>query len=105
MLVWSKSKLLALGATAVAGAATLPLMSPALGADVRDQLTPDLIAQHCIANGVGSNVDGVFMLANGTRVNGSVLCAVEDMIAPAEANRHDDDDDHEGGGEHEDDDD
>lgn len=100
---WSKAKLLALGVTAVAGAAAVPVMSSASGADIRSQLTPDLIAQHCIANGVGSNVEGVFMLADGTRLNGSILCAAEDMIAPAKTTRQGDDD--EGEREHEEDDD
>jgi len=63
---------------------------------VRAQLSPDLIAQHCIANGEGSNLEGVFMTSAGARIKGSVLCTSEDLKAPAtmlgqKTGGHDDD--------------
>ena len=80
------------GALFALGAATEPVWA----SDVRDQLTPDLIAQHCIANGEGSNVEGVFLTAAGARIKGSVLCTTEDLKAPVtmlgqKTGDHDDD--------------
>ena len=66
------------GALFAFGAAT----ATSSASDVRAQLSPDLIAQHCIANGEGSNVEGVFMTPAGTRIKGSVLCTSEDLKAP-----------------------
>jgi len=70
---------------------------PAAG-DIRSRLTPELIAQHCIANGVGSHVEGTFMLGSGERVRGPILCSADDMTAPVNVaggrhHHHDDDDD------------
>jgi hypothetical protein len=72
--------------------------SPVLAADVRAQLTPELIWQHCAAHGVGSPVDGVWMLPNGERVSGTITCTDADMVQPAGAlmRRGDDDDEDEG---------
>lgn len=78
---------------------------PAAAADIRAQLTPDLIYQHCQTAGVGSETEGTFMLPGG-RVTGTVLCTEGDLAAsnrPA-ARGGDDDDDHRGR-EHDDDDD
>jgi len=97
-------------ALAVCGATLLACATPAMADDARAQLTPDLIYEHCIAAGVGSQTEGVFMLPGGQRVTGSVLCTAEDLAATnARPARHgDDDDDHEGhrqghGGDDEDD--
>jgi hypothetical protein len=73
---------------------------PASAADIRGQLTPDLIYDHCLAAGVGSETEGVFMLPDGQRITGSVLCTAQDLVAAkAKSSRHreddDDDDDHE----------
>lgn len=73
---------------------------PAVAADVRAELTPDLIYDHCVAAGVGSEIEGTFMLPGGRRVSGTVLCAAEDIVPPkGMASRHgdsdDDDNDHE----------
>lgn len=98
MTIWTPTRLLALGAT-LAGAAALygiAPVRPASAADIRAQLTPELVVQHCLANGVGSNVEGGFILANGQRLTGSVLCGPEDMLAPAKSARGHDDDDGEG---------
>lgn len=77
------------GLCALAGA-TLP----ASAADVRAQLTPDLIYDHCLAAGVGSEAEGTFMLPGGGRVSGTVLCTAEDLVvAKAKPPRHHDDDD------------
>ncbi|WP_316358172.1 hypothetical protein [Devosia sp.] len=78
---------------------------PAAAADIRGQLTPDLIYQHCKTAGVGSETEGTFMLPGG-RVTGTVLCTQADLVAPSlPASRHgdDEDDDHEDD-DHEDDD-
>jgi hypothetical protein len=70
---------------------------PAAAADVRAQLTPDLIYNHCRTAGVGSQTEGTFMLPSG-RVTGTVLCTDADIAAStmAPAYRGDDDegDDH-----------
>lgn len=98
MRFWTVPRAAAL-ATTLAGGVALVGLTPAQSAnaaDIRTQLTPDVIAQHCLANGVGSNAEGVFLLPNGQRVSGSILCTAEDMVAPIKAGRgHDDDDDHE----------
>lgn len=67
---------------------------PAWANDIRDQLTPDLIYQHCRAAGVGSETEGTFMLPGG-RVTGSVRCSEADLAASngMAAGRHGDDDD------------
>lgn len=83
---------------------------PALAADVRGQLTPELIYEHCRAAGVGSETEGTFMLPGGQRLAGTVLCTAEDLVAPkltATRGHGDDaeDDDHRGGHDDEDDDD
>lgn len=82
---------------------------PASAADVRGELTPDLIYDHCLSAGVGSETEGIFMLPGGRRVTGTVLCTAEDLAAAkAKPTRHDDDeddddeDDDDGGEEHED---
>jgi len=54
---------------------------PATAADIRAQLSPDLIYNHCQAAGVGSEAEGTFMVANG-RVTGTVLCTEADLVAP-----------------------
>lgn len=75
---------------------------PASAADIRSQLTPDLIYNHCRTAGVGSETEGTFMLPSG-RVTGTVLCTDADLAAPKMlASRYRDDDDH---GRHHDDDD
>jgi len=71
---------------------------PASAAEIRDQLTPDLIYNHCQTAGVGSQTEGTFMLPSG-RVTGTVLCTAADlatvnMPAPARGDDDDDDDDH-----------
>lgn len=79
---------------------------PAAAADVRAQLTPDLIYSHCVTAGVGSQTEGTFMLPGG-RVTGTVLCTEADVAAsgmsPAYHDDDDDEDDHRGGS-HDDDD-
>jgi hypothetical protein len=55
---------------------------PASAADIRGQLTPDLIHAHCQKAGIGSETEGTFMLPSG-RVTGTVLCTETDMVAPA----------------------
>ena len=76
---------------------------PASAADVRGQLTPELIYNHCLAAGVGSETEGTFMLPGG-RVTGTVLCNATDLSAPkVAASRQHGDDDH--GRDHDDDDD
>ena len=80
------------GALFALGAAT----APSSASDVRAQLSPDLIAQHCIANGDGSNVEGVFMTPARARIKGTVLCTSEDLKAPTtmsgqRSGDHDDD--------------
>lgn len=75
---------------------------PAAAADIRGQLTPDLIYQHCKTAGVGSEIEGTFMLPGG-RVTGTVLCTEADLAASNMlAARHGDDEDDD---DHEDDDD
>jgi hypothetical protein len=73
---------------------------PASAADVRGELTPDLIYDHCVAAGIGSETEDNFMLADGRRVTGSVLCTADDLVAAKAkpSGRHDDDgnDDDEG---------
>ena len=103
MTIWTMPRLVALGATLAAAAAlySLTFAPRAQGADIRAQLTPELIAQHCAANGIGSNVEGRFLLNNGQRLTGSVLCAGADMITLKKASRPDDED-NEGGYEDED---
>lgn len=59
---------------------SLGAASPALAADVRAQLTPDLIYSHCQTAGVGSQSEGTFMLPGG-RVTGTVLCTDADLAA------------------------
>ena len=67
---------------------------PAAAADVRAELTPELIYDHCLAAGVGSETEGTFMLSGGQRVTGTVLCTPEDLTAAkARPSRHGDDDD------------
>ena len=80
-------------------------VSPASATDVRAQLTPDLIYDHCLAAGLGSETEGTFMLPGGSRITGTVLCTSEDLVAAkARPLRHHDDDDDEGEDEdHEDD--
>lgn len=74
---------------------------PASAADIRDQLTPNLIYNRCQAAGIGSETEGTVMLPNGGRVAGSVLCTAEDLAAAnamssANIDREDDaDDEHE----------
>ena len=80
---------------------------PASAGDIRAQLTPDLIYNHCQAAGVGSGQEGTFMLAGG-RVTGTVLCTADDLAAPkmsASARYGDDEDDDDSRGRHRDDDD
>lgn len=78
------------------GAGIIGTALPAAAADVRAQLTPDLIYQHCTAAGVGSEVEGTFMLPGG-RVTGTILCTADDIAAanaaPPRGFRGDDDDD------------
>lgn len=69
------------------------LVAPGFAADVRAELTAELIWQHCTANGVGSTVEGVWMLPGGKRVTGTVTCTEADMVQPPMAMRHGDDDD------------
>ena len=66
---------------------------PASAADIRAQLTPDLIYNHCQVAGVGSETEGTFMLPSG-RVTGTVLCNESDLSAlkMAALNQHGDDD-------------
>ncbi|WP_055046723.1 hypothetical protein [Devosia sp. A16] len=69
---------------------------PAAAADIRGQLTPDLIYDHCRAAGVGSEAEGTFMLPDGRRINGTVLCTAEDLVAAkAKPSRHREDDEEE----------
>ena len=75
---------------------------PASAADVRAQLTPDLIYNHCLAAGIGSETEGTFMLPGG-RVTGTVLCSATDLALPkvTASREHGDDDDY--GRDHDDD--
>lgn len=67
---------------------------PAYAADVRDKLTPELIYDHCLAEGVGSETEGTFMLSGGQRLTGTILCTPEDLTAAkAMPLRHGDDED------------
>ena len=80
---------------------------PASAGDVKAQLTPDLIYNHCQTAGVGSETEGTFMLSNG-RVTGTVLCTEADLAASnmaASSHRGDDGDDDSDRGRHHDDDD
>ena len=72
---------------------SLGVALPASAADIRAQLTPDLIYNHCQLAGVGSETEGTFMLPSG-RVTGTVLCNESDLSAPTMAalNQHGDDD-------------
>jgi len=70
---------------------------PALAGDIRAQLTPDLIYSHCQTAGIGSQIEGTFMLPGG-RVTGTVLCteadlAAANMMAPTQYGEDEDDDD------------
>lgn len=69
---------------------------PAAAADVRAQLTPDLVYNHCQAAGIGSETEGTFMLPSG-RVTGTVLCTAADLATPpmTSAHRGDEDGDNE----------
>lgn len=72
---------------------------PASAADVRAELTPELIYGHCLAAGVGSETEGTFMLPGGRRITGTVLCTTEDVLASKgkpSRRRNDGDDDDEG---------
>lgn len=71
---------------------------PASAADIRGELTPELIYDHCQAAGVGSETEGTFMLPDGRRISGTVLCTAEDLVAAKAkpSRRHHDDDDDEG---------
>jgi hypothetical protein len=73
-------------------ACSLGTALPASAADIRAQLTPELIYSHCQAAGVGSETEGTFMLPGG-RVTGTVLCTEADLVAPpmTASRRHDDD--------------
>ena len=74
---------------------SLGVALPASAADIRAQLTPDLIYNHCQVAGVGSETEGTFMLPSG-RVTGTVLCNETDLSAPKMAalkQRGDDDQD------------
>ena len=67
---------------------------PATAADIRGELTPDLIYDHCRTAGVGSEAEGNFMLPDGRRISGTVLCTAEDLAAAkATPPRHHDDED------------
>ena len=77
-------------------AATVLATGPAFAGDVRAKLTPELIWQHCTVNGVGSEVEGVWMLPSGERVSGTILCTEADLVKPAGAGMHRGDDDDEG---------
>lgn len=87
-------------AAALVGAITLGVF-PASAADVRAELTPDLIYDHCLAAGVGSETEGTFMLSGGRRVSGTLLCTAEDLVAPkgrpSSQDDEDDDDEHDNG--------
>lgn len=80
---------------------------PASAGDIRAQLTPDLVYNHCRTAGVGSETEGTFMLPSG-RVSGTVLCTEADLAVSnmaASAHRGDDDEgDDEGGRDDNDDD-
>ncbi len=67
---------------------------PATAADIRAQLAPELISNHCRTHGIGSEIEGTFMLPSG-RVTGTVLCTDADLAVPqtSASGRHDDDDD------------
>ena len=84
-----------LAATVCGFCALAGTVLPASAVDVRAELTPDLIYDHCMAAGVGSEAEGIFMLPDGARISGTVLCTAEDLIAAkAKPPRgHDDDDD------------
>lgn len=67
---------------------------PAAAADIRGELTPELIYDHCLAAGVGSETEGAFMLPDGRRITGTVLCTAADLVAAkAKPSRHGDDED------------
>jgi hypothetical protein len=67
---------------------------PAAAADIRGELTPELIYDHCRTAGVGSETEGTFMLPDGRRIAGTVLCTAEDLAAAkAKPSRHHDDED------------
>ena len=74
-------------------ACSLGAAMPASAADIRAQLTPELIFNHCRTHGVGSEIEGAFMLPGG-RVTGTVLCTPSDLAAPqtSASKRHDNDD-------------
>jgi hypothetical protein len=88
-------------AVVVCGTALLAATSPTMAVDVRAELTPDLIYEHCVAAGVGSETESTFMLPNGKRITGSVLCGADDVsVANARPVRGGDDDDDEQEGRH-----
>ncbi len=87
--------------TLLSAGALLAFAAPAMASDVRAQLPSEVIAQHCLANGVGSNTEGRFMLPGGQRVTGSVLCTDADMKAsPMRVGQYDDDEDDDHGPRH-----
>ena len=66
-------------------------VAPSMATDIRAELTPEMIAQHCLANGEGSNVEGTFMTSARVRLKGSVICTKDDMRAPASSFKRGDD--------------
>ena len=94
---------------ATIGGLTILASLPASAADVRAELTPDLIYEHCLAAGVGTETEGTFMLSGGRRISGSVLCTPEDLVASnagaLRGHGHDDNDDDEDDEDDDDDDD
>lgn len=89
----SLKTLLALG---LIGTTALAALSALAANDVRSQLTPDLIYEHCKAAGVGSEAEGTFLLPGGVRVTGTVFCTAEELALSKAADRrgrHNDDDD------------
>lgn len=79
---------------------------PAFATDVRAQLTPELIYDHCLASGVGTETEGTFMLPGGQRLTGTVRCTADDLAVPnttATRRQHRDDDDDGGNDDHDDD--
>lgn len=66
--------------------------SPASAEDIKSQLPADLVADHCLANGVGSKTEGTFILPDGKRLTGTVLCEQKDLAAVASPRGGDDDD-------------
>lgn len=58
---------------------------PATAADIRAQLTPELISNHCRTHGIGSEIEGTFMLPSG-RV--TERCSAPRPISPPPRRRH-----------------